>query len=54
MNMRQSETSIIFLQHASEIIANTDNGLTGSDIVKKCNSYTFKFPVKIAHMHSPL
>lgn len=36
-----------FLSYASEILADTSTGLTGSSIVKYCNSYAIDFDVKI-------
>ena len=36
-----------FISHASDILGDTNRGLTGSQIVKLCNSYAVDFDVKI-------
>ncbi len=36
-----------FLIHASEILADTESGLTGAQIVKQCNCYAIEFGVAI-------
>ena len=36
-----------FISHASDILADTNFGLTGSQIVKYCNSYAIDFNVQI-------
>jgi hypothetical protein len=36
-----------FISYASDILADTDQGLTGSQIVKHCNSYAVDFGVNI-------
>lgn len=37
----------VFLRHAADILADTNTGLTGSEIVKFCNSYAIDFNVNI-------
>ena len=37
----------VFLTHAADILADTNTGLTGSEIVKFCNSYATDFNVNI-------
>lgn len=37
----------VFLTHAADILADTNTGLTGSEIVKFCNSYAIDFNVNI-------
>lgn len=37
----------VFLRHAADIIADTNTGLTGSEIVKFCNTYAIDFNVNI-------
>ena len=37
----------VFLRHAADILADTNIGLTGSEIVKFCNSYAIDFNVNI-------
>lgn len=36
-----------FILHACDILADTNSGLTGSQIIKKCNSYAIDFNVTI-------
>lgn len=36
-----------FLEHASDILADTKNGLSGALIVKYCNEYAIDFDVEI-------
>ncbi len=36
-----------FISYASEILGDTEKGLTGSQIIKKCNSYSIDFDVEI-------
>lgn len=37
----------VFLRHAADILADTNTGLTGSEIVKYCNGYAIDFNVNI-------
>ena len=37
----------VFLRHAADILADTNTGLTGSEIVKFCNTYAIDFNVNI-------
>ena len=37
----------VFISHASDILADTNSGLSGSQIVKECNSYAIDFNVAI-------
>lgn len=37
----------VFLRHAADILADTNTGLTGSEIIKFCNSYAIDFNVNI-------
>ena len=36
-----------FIQHAADVLAETDTGLSGRQIVKYCNSYAVDFDVDI-------
>ncbi|MFL2077586.1 hypothetical protein [Marinilactibacillus psychrotolerans] len=35
-----------FISHAADILGDTNHGLSGSQIVKYCNSYAVDFDVK--------
>ena len=37
----------VFISHASDILADTNSGLSGAQIVKECNSYAIDFNVSI-------
>ena len=37
----------VFISHASDILADTNSGLSGSQIIKECNSYAIDFNVSI-------
>ena len=37
----------VFISHASDILADTNSGLSGSQIIKECNSYAVDFNVEI-------
>jgi len=43
-NGKMDET---FLSHASDILADTDTGLSGTDIVRYCNEYAIHYDVTI-------
>lgn len=42
-----------FLTHTSNILGHTDNGLTGSEIVRFFNSYSVNFNIEIPYSHYP-
>ena len=37
----------VFISHASDILADTNSGMSGSQIIKECNSYAIDFDVSI-------
>jgi hypothetical protein len=43
-----------FLNYAAGILGDTDNGLTGSDIIRYFNNFAVKYDVKIPYSNSPL
>lgn len=45
--MSSDKIDDVFLRHAADILADTNTGLTGSEIVKFCNSYAIDFNVNI-------
>lgn len=45
--MDNKKIDTVFIQHASDILADTSYGLTGSQIVKHCNAYAIDFNVNI-------
>ena len=49
----EKEISPTFLTYACEVIANTENGLTGSEIVKISILFSTKFDVDIPHYKYP-
>ena len=49
----EKEISPSFLTYACEVIANTDNGLTGSEIVKISTQFSTKYDVDIPHYKYP-
>ncbi len=50
---KMTEISHSFLSFACDILADTDTGLTGSTIVKYCNSYAIKFGTNIPFSEYP-
>ncbi|WP_392564313.1 hypothetical protein RHO13_01690 [Orbus wheelerorum] len=48
-----NDISIQFLNHASDILADTEKGLSGNDIVKALNIYAVEYRVNIPHAYLP-
>jgi len=49
----EKEISPSFLTYACEVIANTENGLSGSEIVKISSQFSAKYDVEIPHYKYP-
>jgi len=45
--MEREKINDSFISHAADILGDTNRGLSGSQIVKHCNSYAVDFDVKI-------
>jgi hypothetical protein len=48
------DISSTFISHASDILGDTNNGLTGNEVVKHCVDFAAKYDVDIPYSHSPL
>lgn len=46
--------SALFVNHASNVLADTNNGLTGTEIVKMVGAFAIDFNVTIPHSSTPL
>jgi len=49
----QQGLSALFVNHAADVLADTNNGLSGGEIVRKLGSYAIEFNVNISHPQYP-
>lgn len=47
ITMEAEKINEVFISHAADVLGDTSNGLSGSQIIKYCNSYAVEFNVNI-------
>ena len=53
MTINQNHIPIPFLTYSSDILADTNNGLSGTDVVKALSAYAVEYQVHIPHAQYP-
>jgi hypothetical protein len=43
------QLSRLFVDHAADVLGDTNTGLTGGEIIKKTGAYAYEFSVNIPH-----